>query len=540
MMYKKFLELYKKTIYVSKLTTVGNKKLRILLSVLLSNFAVFLDIVMIVSFSKLLTDRISYNNVFILEALTILTSSWILLPLLVLLRFTFLFIEKLNIESLSLNVQENLRLYLMKQIFIKGNLSTNDSYFYINTVSNHVSNFYRTFAVFLNSSLQIIGYSIFLLISDSQIFIIFLFGAIILVFPTKYLIKKGKHYQHVSFIENKNVNANIQRILDNVFLIKILKSKVTEFDKFTKTLNNFTSSQISNVKFGSLNSILPTFSTIFILSIVLTSTNFVKSISLEFIGVLLRLFQSLSAFNNGLNLVINSSVHVEELFKLDRSSPIIRADNYVLDPTVSNAIQFEKVTFKYFNSDDNIFENLNLVFEKNVHTIITGPNGAGKSTILGLISGLYNASDGSIKITSDKLGYIGVTPLVFDGTLKENLLYGNKTTVQDNKIIELVKKFKFFPTESELNLDKNINNKSLSSGQMQKISFMRSILNESEILLLDEATSNLDTNTKQLIFAILKNLKITIINSTHNKDDFDYDVELKIQIKDNERSIQKI
>ena len=101
MMYKKFLELYKKTIYVSKLTTVGNKKLRILLSVLLSNFAVFLDIVMIVSFSKLLTDRISYNNVFILEALTILTSSWILLPLLVLLRFTFLFIEKLNIESLS-------------------------------------------------------------------------------------------------------------------------------------------------------------------------------------------------------------------------------------------------------------------------------------------------------------------------------------------------------------------------------------------------------------------------------------------------------
>ena len=75
---------------------------------------------------------------------------------------------------------------------------------------------------------------------------------------------------------------------------------------------------------------------------------------------------------------------------------------------------------------------------------------------------------------------------------------------------------------------------------MQKISFMRSILNESEILLLDEATSNLDTNTKNLIFNILKNLNITIINSTHNKEDFEYDIELKIQIEENKRLIQKV
>ena len=69
---------------------------------------------------------------------------------------------------------------------------------------------------------------------------------------------------------------------------------------------------------------------------------------------------------------------------------------------------------------------------------------------------------------------------------------------------------------------------------------MRSILNESEILLLDEATSNLDVDTKRLIFNILKKMKITIINSTHNKDDFDYDAELKIEIKNNQRLIQKI
>ncbi len=539
-MFKKLYDLCKKIIYISKLTSVGKKKLRIFLSVAFSNLAVLFDIVLIVSIATLLTDKVSYENPLVIQGLNILTSSYVWLPLLVMLRFIFLFIEKINIESLTLNVSENLRHYLMKQVFIKGNLSTNDSYFYITQVSVHVSQFYRTFAVFINSALQIIGYSLFLLFTDGEVFSFFLIGAIFILIPTRFLIKKGKHYQHISFVEAKNVNSNIQRIIDNVFLIKILKTKIVEFQNFLVNLKKFTNSQINNVVYGALNSILPTFSTLFILTIILTSTNFVKTITIDFIGVLLRLFQSLSALNNGLNLVINSSVHVEELYKLDVSSPLVFENNYQVKRDINNAIELENVSFQYLNSEEKIFSNLNIEFEKNTHTIITGPNGSGKSTILGLISGLYIPNEGSTKIFTDKLGYVGVTPLVFEGTLKENLLYGNKRKVDDQEIIDTVEKFQFFPTSQKLNLDKKVSNKELSSGQMQKISFMRSILNESEILLLDEATSNLDTNTKHLIFNILKNLKITIINSTHNKEDFDYDVELKIQIEENERLISKI
>ena len=172
-MYKKFIDLYEKIIYISKLTSVGKKKLRIFLSVALSNLAVLFDIILIVSFSTLLTDKVSYDNPLIVEGLNLLTNSYIWLPLLVVLRFLFLFGEKINLEWLTLNVTENLRLYLMKQVFIKGNLSTNDSYFYITQVSVHVSQFYRTFAVFINSALQIIGYSLFLLFTDSEIFSFF-------------------------------------------------------------------------------------------------------------------------------------------------------------------------------------------------------------------------------------------------------------------------------------------------------------------------------------------------------------------------------
>ena len=147
---------------------------------------------------------------------------------------------------------------------------------------------------------------------------------------------------------------------------------------------------------------------------------------------------------------------------------------------------------------------------------------------LGLISGLYIPSSGTVNISSNKLGYIGVTPLVFDGSIKENLMYGNNKTINDDEILDLVSKFSFYSDEKQINLNEKITNKSLSSGQLQKISFIRAILNDSDILLLDEATSNLDSYSKKLIFEILSEKNMTIINSTHNKDDFQYDYELNI------------
>ena len=57
---------------------------------------------------------------------------------------------------------------------------------------------------------------------------------------------------------------------------------------------------------------------------------------------------------------------------------------------------------------------------------------------------------------------------------------------------------------------------------------MRTLLAETDLLLLDESTSNLDDNSREKIFSILKNKKITIINSTHNPYDFEYDIRIKI------------
>ena len=103
-----------------------------------------------------------------------------------------------------------------------------------------------------------------------------------------------------------------------------------------------------------------------------------------------------------------------------------------------------------------------------------------KSTILGLISGLYILQTGKVSISTDKVGYIGVTSLIIDGSIRENLLYGNDLEVDDKEIIDILDKFSFTPDNKDLSLDMMISNTSLSSGQMQKFLFMRSLLNNSE------------------------------------------------------------
>ena len=78
-------------------------------------------------------------------------------------------------------------------------------------------------------------------------------------------------------------------------------------------------------------------------------------------------------------------------------------------------------------------------------------------------------------------------------------MYGNKNHRSDKEIIDMVNKFKLFEDSIQIDLDIKVDNKSLSSGQMQKIAFIRVLLSDAEVLFLDESTSNLDEETKAMI-----------------------------------------
>ena len=158
---------------------------------------------------------------------------------------------------------------------------------------------------------------------------------------------------------------------------------------------------------------------------------------------------------------------------------------------------------------------------------------------MGILAGALHPISGSAIKSSDKIGYIGASPLILEDTLRENLKYASKQEILDSKMIDLLDEFKVFTETNSEDLNKIISNKTLSSGQMQKISFIRAFLSDCEILFLDESTSNLDIGTKKQISEILNSKKITIINSTHNAEDFDFDDHFKIIIDENDRRLIK-
>ena len=367
-------------IYISRITQVTKKRLRIFFSVLLSNTTVLLDIGIIIFFAYILTGESTDIPLimYFLERIYFL-------PILIIFRFASNFVEKANILSLQLQVEKNLRVYLIKEVYKKGNYSVADATFYINTLSGHVGYFYGALTSFLNSCVQILIYSTFLLSTNLETIGIFALGGLVLFFPTRTLLRLGRKYMHESWLNAQETGRDVQRVVENIFLIKILGTSKEEIERYDSTTKKLQDSQLKNQVFGTINSLMPNFITVFTISILFIFTNLTKTITLEFLGVTLRLVQTLGALNSSLNMMINSQVHLSKFIELENNKLIERPGYFEVDGELSTSIIMKDIKFKYFNSDEYIFDNLNLEIEKNKHTIITGPNGSGKSTLLGLI-----------------------------------------------------------------------------------------------------------------------------------------------------------
>ena len=524
-----FQKTLKEIIYISKLTGVTKKKIRILMSVGLSNLTVLSDILIILYFANILSgERAEF------DILNSIISNLIFLPIIVLFRFIFIYVEQANIMSLKLQVEKNLKIYLIKEVYKKGNYSIADSNYYIGTLSGHIGYFYQGLTSLLNSFIQVVVYSSFLIFTDLNTITVFAIGIAVLFIPTRALLKLGRKYMHEAYVSGRQASREIERVIQNIFLIKILDTIKTELDNFDRTTEKVKTANFKNQIYGTLNSLTPNFLTVFTVSILIVFFDILKSLTLEFLGVTLRLVQTIGTFNKSLNMVINSHVHLESFINLENNKLIIDENYFNINENSNLAIKIENLKFKYFNSEDLIFDNLNLEIKKNKHTVITGPNGSGKSTLLGLISKVFYPQEGKITSYSEKVGYVGVTPLILNGSLRDNFMYGNTTKKDDADLIKLMEQFELFNSD-DIDLNYQVNNKSLSSGQMQKVAFIRSLLADVEILLLDESTSNLEVSSRKLIFEILSKKNITIINSTHSHEDFSYDEHLRIVLKDDKR-----
>ena len=521
---------------VIKIVKVNKKKIFILKISLANNLIVFFDILTILYFSKIFTetevDIPLLKNIFEYE---------ILLPVCIFLRFYFLYYERVTITKFQYKVEQSLREDLLLKIFENGSFSISDAYFYINELSRQVASFFSTFSIFFGSLIQLLLFSTYLIFTELNAVLYFLLGFLILVVPTTYLTKQGRKYAHITYIQFQKISGDIEKILENMYLIKISKKVSSELASFSENLRILYTSRIQDIKVGTLNNLLPNFSTLFLLSFLLTFTEVKNFLTLDFIAILLRMFQALGNLNKNIHMVSAYHVYLEKLYNVEELDQKINHKNYIVDKSAYSAVEFKDVTFQYFNAESPTFEKLNLQIQKNKHTVLTGPNGSGKSTIIGLASGNLFPTKGNIISKTNKIGYVGSTPLIIKSSLKENILYGNSRNITDDEILKILTNLELYSNSNEIDLSQQISNKTLSTGQMQKISFARAVLGEKELLVLDESTANLDTESKQKIYTLLSELEMTILNSTHlDLEEMPYDIHLNIETTGESKAILEL
>tara|TARA_B110000003_G_C16654696_1_gene536007 strand:+ start:8724 stop:10337 length:1614 start_codon:yes stop_codon:yes gene_type:complete len=533
---KKLKVIFNDIVYVSRLTKTKNKKILIFLSISLSQLSAAIDLLLIATFAAVVANQ--YTNIVILNsALEVINEYRLLVVILVILRYFVAYVQAIILKKIELSVTVSLRTYLFAKVLEQRNYSTSDSYYYINTLSGHIAFFYSHFAEFLNFLLQAVAYAAYLFIADIELLRIFVIGVIVLGFPIGKLLSISRKYTHNQFEYGRDANIELVNVLENLSLIKMLRMEKKEEQTFDKLLTKIYKVVYHNFRVSFINGQLPNFFTLLIFAIILNIANLTSRLTLDFLGVTIRLFQSLSRVTNSLNQVLNAQVHIAEFVALEKET-VIKNVNY-LTVVKSKKIELEEIDFKYINSEAYIFKNLNLTIDKNTHNIIIGPNGSGKSTLLGLLGNVLRPEKGRLNTFSNNFGYIGATPYIFTTTLRKNIMYGNTKDISDSDITKLLKKFNLFNEDKSYDLNKTVDNSSLSSGQMQKIAFVRALLSDPDILLLDEAMANLDDLSKQLVLSVLSEQKITVINSTHDPKEYKtVDSVIEIKLIDEQRVLR--
>lgn len=206
-----------------------------------------------------------------------------------------------------------------------------------------------------------------------------------------------------------------------------------------------------------------------------------------------------------INDIINSETEYEGFQNSDFHSSI----KFV------SSIEFSNVGFFYpTRSSVIIYNNLNIVISKGSKMGIIGASGSGKTSLINMLLRLYPATSGNILIDGIDIynwdlyayrslfAYVPQEVRLFSGSIKENLLYGNKH-ITDNELIDACIKSQCHEFIISLpdGYDTIIgdNGITLSGGQKQRIAIARAILRNAQIFILDEITSAIDTETEKMI-----------------------------------------
>lgn len=189
------------------------------------------------------------------------------------------------------------------------------------------------------------------------------------------------------------------------------------------------------------------------------------------------------------------------------------ADAIIPKDAAKGEVKFKNVGF-YYEKERQILSDVNFTLESGKCIAVVGPSGSGKSTLVNLIPRLWDVTAGIVTFDNvdvrkldlsylrENIGIVSQETYLFNGTIRENLLYA-KPDATEEELIEACKKANIydFIEKQETGLDTIVGNRGLklSGGEKQRISIARVLLKDPALMIFDEATSALDSISEQKI-----------------------------------------
>ena len=425
------------------------------------------------------------------------------------------------------------RLYQKIQTFSFANIdrfSTASLVTRLTTDVNMAQNVYRMLIhMCVRSPFMLIAGTIMAFRMNSQLAILFLIAVPVIVISIL-IISNLAHPRFVKMM--KTIDGMNSAIQENLIGIRIVKAYVRgdfEEKKFRKAADDVRRAQVHAEKL------------IIFMMPIMQLVMYVSMIAVMWFGGRLvvgghMLSGELISFFTYVTQVLSSIMFLGMVFV---SLVMVQASNQriveVLDevPDIDNpanpvmevkdgSVEFDKVDFSYNKKADNcILKDINLKIESGQVVGIIGSTGSSKTSLVALLPRLYDVLEGSVKIGGvdvrnydiqvlrDSVAMVLQKNVLFSGTIKDNLRWGNKEAT-DEQIIAACKAadadgfINSFPEGYETMLGQGGVN--VSGGQKQRLCIARALLKNPKILILDDSTSAVDTATEGRIRNALKEL----------------------------------
>ena len=330
------------------------------------------------------------------------------------------------------------------------------------------------------------------------------------------------------------INGITRENLTGIRVVRAFNAEEFQEAKFSKVNNDLTNLQLFNQK------------KLAIMQPIMYLVMYGLTLGIYFIGayliqdaglsIKLSLFSDMVVFSSYAMQVIMSFLMLAVIFMIvPRASVSAKRINEVLDenieiqdlvsvsakPKEKGTVAFKNVSFKYADADEYILKNISFEAKKGETVAFLGSTGSGKSTLLNLIPRFYDATEGEVLVDGvnvkdykqqdlhDLLGYVPQKAVLFKGTIKSNVAYGeNGKNITDTKVKEAVHVAQ--ADDFVLKLDDTYDHAiaqggtNVSGGQKQRLSIARAIARDPEIYLFDDSFSALDYKTDATLRKELK------------------------------------